>query len=316
MVLVTQALPLMLGLLLVIWQMALRLSAVQTVTFLVGSQTMIGLALTRMLPVPLVDWTQLLIFGVTCAAVIGLVGPARRQLSHRRRVELRLTQLAHVTHELEQQVAQVSALGTALERTRVAREIHDDLGHRLVLLNVQLQLVDDLIADDPQAAVDQLCATREQLHEAWSSLLATADAVLALDSTTLQPALDRLVDQCRTLTSLQITLRIIGDLTDIEAAVVGAIYRAVHEGLTHTSKDARARQAGVIVYCEVVVVQVRVHYDGCGAGPAGADLIVPGVAGHFGLAGLRERAELLGGSVEAGPLAQGGFQLSMTIPIA
>jgi len=316
MVLVTQALPLMLGLLLVIWQMTLRLSAVQIVTFLVGSQTMIGLALTRVLPVPLVDWTQLLIFGVTCAAVIGLIGPARRQLTHRRRVELRLTQLAQVTGELEQQVAQVSALGTALERTRVAREIHDDLGHRLVLLNVQLQLVDDLIAEDPQAAVDQLCATREQLREAWSSVLNTADAILALDSATLEPALGRLVDQCHILTSIQITLRIIGELAGVEPAVICAIYRAVQEGLTNTCKYARARHTSVIVYCDNVVVQVRVHDDGCCAGPASPALVVPGAAGHFGLVGLRERAELLGGSVEAGPLPEGGFQLSMTIPMA
>jgi signal transduction histidine kinase len=314
MVLVTQALPLLLGLLLVIWQMALRLSPVQIVAFLVGSQTMIGLALTRMLPLPLVDWTQLLIFGLTCAAVIGLVGPARRRLSHRRRLELRLTLLAHVTGELEQQVAQVSALGTALERTRVAREIHDDLGHRLVLLNVQLQLVDDLVAEDPQAAVDQLCATREQLREAWSSVLNTADAVLALDSANLEPALGRLIGQCRTLTSMPITLRIIGDLADLEDAVVCAIYRAVQEGLTNACKYARASQAGVVVYCDDVEVQVRVCDDGCGAGSPGSALVGPGAAGHFGLIGLRERAELLGGSVAAGPLPDGGFQLTMSIP--
>jgi signal transduction histidine kinase len=314
MVLVTQALPLLLGLLLVIWQMALRLSAGQIAAFLGASQTMIGLALTRMPPVPLVDWTQLLIFGLTGAAVIGLVGPARRRLSHRRRVELRLTQLAHVTGELEQLVAQVSALGTALERTRVAREIHDDLGHRLVLLNVQLQLVDDLVAEDPQAALDQLCATREQLREAWSSVLDTADAVLALDSTTLAPALRRLIDQCRMLTSIPIALRIIGDLADLEAAVVCAIYRAVQEGLTNTCKYAHAGQAGVVVYCDDAEVQVRVYDDGCGASPASAAPVAPGAAGHFGLIGLRERAELLGGSVEAGPLPDGGFQLAMALP--
>ncbi|HEU5098699.1 MAG TPA: histidine kinase [Roseiflexaceae bacterium] len=316
MVLVTQALPLLLGLLLVIWQIALRLSAVQTAAFLVGSQTVIGLALTRMLPVSLVDWTQVLIFGLSCAAVIGLVGPARRRLSHRRGVEQRLRQLAHVTAELEQQVAQVSALGTALERTRIAREIHDDLGHRLVLLNVQLQLVDELVAEDPQAAVDQLCATREQLREAWSSALDTADAVLALDSVSLEPALGRLIEQCRSLISIGITLRIIGALVDLEPAVVCAIYRAVQEGLTNICKYARAQQASVLVYRDDAVVQVRVRDDGCGLTPAGSALVLPGVGGHFGLIGLRERAELLGGSVEAGPLPEGGFQLSVTIPTA
>ena len=311
----TQALPLTFGLLLVIWQMALRLSAGQIVTFLVGLQTMIALVLTRVLPVPAVDQTQLLIFAVACAAVIGLVGPARRQLSQRRKVETRLAQLARLTDELEQQVAQVSALGVAVERTRVAREFHDDLGHRLVLLNVQLQLVDDLIAEDPAAALSQLCSTREQLHEAWSSVLGTADLALALDGTTLASALDRLVDQCGTLTSMRISLRVIGDLADFDAAIACAIYRAVQEGLTNTYKYAQAQQADVMVYCDNVVVQVRVRDDGCGAGPAVATAIVPGADGHFGLVGLRERAELLGGSVEAGPRPEVGFELTMTIPI-
>jgi signal transduction histidine kinase len=233
MVFVTQALPLTLGLLLVIWQIAMRLSAGQIVTFLVGVQTLIGLALTRLLPIPILDGTQLLIFGVACVAVIGLVGTARRQLSHRRQAEARLARLAGLTGELEQQLAQARALAVAVERTRVAREIHDDLGHRLVLLNVQLQLVDDLIAEDPSAALDQLCSTREQLRDAWSSVLDTADAVLALDGATLVPALGRLVDQCRTLTAMRINLRIIGDLVYLDPAVACAIYRAVQEGLTN-----------------------------------------------------------------------------------
>jgi signal transduction histidine kinase len=305
----------MLGLLLVIWQIAMRLSAGQIVAFLVGLQTMIGLTLTRVLPVAPTDPTLLLIFGVTCAAVIGLVGPARRQLNHRRQVAARLAQLTHLTNELEQQVAQVRALGVAVERTRVAREIHDDLGHRLVLLNVQLQLVDDLIAEDPAAALEQLCSTREQLREAWSSVLSTADLALALDGVALAPALGWLVDQCRTLTSIRITLRIIGDVTDLDAAVACTIYRAVQEGLTNTCKYARAQHADILVSYDDVFVQVRVRDDGCDSGPAVAAPVIPGATGHFGLIGLRERAELLGGSAQAGPLPEGGFELSLTIPI-
>jgi signal transduction histidine kinase len=311
----TQALPLMLGLLLVIWQIAMRLSAGQIVAFLVGLQTVIGLTLTRVLPVAPTDPTLLLILGVTCAAVIGLVGPARRQLNHRRQVAARLAQLAHLTHELEQQVAQVRALGAAVERTRIAREIHDDLGHRLVLLNIQLQLVDDLIAEDPAAALEQLCSTREQLREAWSSVLSTTDMTLAVDGVALAPALGWLVDQCRTLTSIRITLRIIGDLTALDATVACTVYRAVQEGLTNTCKYARAQHADIIVSYDDVFVQVRVSDDGSSGGPAAPAHIAPGAAGHFGLVGLRERAELLGGCAQAGPLPEGGFELSLTIPI-
>jgi signal transduction histidine kinase len=314
-VFVGQALPLMLGLLLVMWQMAMRLPAGQLVAFLVGVPMLIGLALTRVLPIPAVDGTQLLIFCVACVAVGGLVGTARRQLSRRQEAAARLARLAHLTGELEQQVVEVCALAVAVERTRLAREIHDDLGHRLVLLNVQLQLVDDLIEDDPATALEQLCSTREQLREAWSSVLETTDAVLALDGATLLPALDRLVDHCDTLTSMRIALQISGDLAHLDPAVVCAIYRAVQEGLTNVCKYAQTQQSYVLVYCDDIVARVCVGDEGRGIVTAPAAQVVPGAAGHFGLTGLRERAELLGGSVEAGPLPDGGFVLTMTIPL-
>ncbi len=82
-VFVTQAVPLILGLLLVLWQMAMRLPVGQLVTFLVGVPTLLGLALTPILPIPAVDRTNLLIFCVACVAVGGLVGTARRLLSRR-----------------------------------------------------------------------------------------------------------------------------------------------------------------------------------------------------------------------------------------
>jgi signal transduction histidine kinase len=315
MMFVTQALPLTLGLLLVMWQMAMRLPVGQFVAFLVAVQTLIGLALAHILPVPAIDGTQLLIFCVACVAVGGLVSTARRQLSGRQQASERIAKLADLAGELEQQVAQVRTLAVAVERTRLAREIHDDLGHRLVLLNIQLQLVDDLIAEDPAAALEQLRSTSGQLREAWSSVLDTADAVLALDGATLIPTLDRLIEHCHTLTSMRISLRIIGALAYLEPAVACAIYRAVQEGLTNVCKYAQAQQAQVLVYCDTVVVQVCVRDDGCGAATAPPAQVVPGASGHFGLTGLRERAELLGGAVQAGPLPDGGFALTMTIPL-
>jgi signal transduction histidine kinase len=146
-------------------------------------------------------------------------------------------------------------------------------------------------------------------------VLGTADLALDLDGATLVPALDRLVEQGRTLMSMRFRLRIIGDLAGLNAAVACAIYRAVQEGLTNSYKYAQAQHADVIVYCDDVVVQVRVRDDGVGAGPPIATEVVPGAAGHFGLMGLRERAEQLGGKVEAGPQPGIGFELNMTIPL-
>jgi signal transduction histidine kinase len=315
MVVVTHTVPLALGLLLVVWQTAMRLSGGHIVALLVGVQTLIGLALVRLLPVPNIDTAYLITICVTCLAITGLVGTARRQLGRRRMTEAHLVRLAHLTRDLEQQLAQVRMLAVAVERTRLAREIHDDLGHRLMLLTVQLQLVEEMIEEDPSSAIGQLCSTREQLREAWSSTLGSADAVLAIDGPTLAPAIHRLVDQCRTLTPMRIELRIIGDPSYLEAPVACTLYRTVQEGLTNACKYAHAEQAHVLVYCDDAEARVIVRDDGCGEAADTAQ----GAASagtHFGLKSLRERAELLGGNLEAGPLPTQGFMVTLAIPLA
>ena len=205
-------------------------------------------------------------------------------------------------------------LAVAVERTRVAREIHDDLGHRLMLLTMQLQLAEDMLADEPDAALEQLQRTREQLHDSWANVLSTTDAVLALDGAGLPAALEQLAAQCRALTAMTITLRVIGDLSHHDPAVAAALFRAAQEGLTNACKYARTGDVQVVLYCDDVIAELRVR-DGCGAGPRAAAGGPEAPAGHFGLLGLRERAEQLGGSLEAGALPEGGFQLTMTLPL-
>lgn len=311
----TQTLPLLLGLLLVLWQMALRFSTGQVITFLVGIQALVALSIARLLPAAnSIDTSQVLALGVACVAVVVLIGPARRQLQRRRDAEARLLRLSGAAAELERQLAEMRALAVAVERTRVAREIHDDLGHRLMLLTMQLQLAEDMLADEPDAALEQLQLTREQLHDSWASVLSTTDTVLALDGAGLPVALEQLAAQCRALTAMPINLRVIGDLSHYDPAVAAALFRAAQEGLTNACKYSRAGEVQVLLYCDDVIAELRVR-DGCGAG-ACAPASVPEVpAGHFGLIGLRERAEQLGGSLEAGALPEGGFQLVMTLPL-
>jgi signal transduction histidine kinase len=311
----TQTLPLLLGLLLVLWQMALRFSTGQVITFLVGIQALVALSIARIVPITSsIGTSQLLALGIACVAVVALVGPARRQLQRRRDAEARLLRLSGAAAEFERQLAQMRALAVAVERTRVAREIHDDLGHRLMLLTIQLQLAEDMLADKPDAALEQLRLTREQLHDSWASVLSTTDTVLALDGAGLPSALERLAAQCRALTAMTIHLRVIGDLSHHDPAVAAALFRAAQEGLTNACKYSRNGEVQVLLYCDDVIAELRVR-DGCGAG-AGAPASVPaGAAGHFGLIGLRERAEQLGGTLEAGALPEGGFQLVMTLPL-
>lgn len=303
----TNTLPLLLGLLLVLWQVATRLSASQVLVFLLSVPASAGLLLTRIGPLAL-DHGSLLATTVAAAAVAAPLVLARRQHSRRRQAELRLVLLAG---EIEQQTSEVRALAVAAERARLAREFHDDLGSRLVLINLQMQMAEELAAEDPAAALEQLRGSREQLHEAWRGLLALADAELTLDGPQLGPALARLAEQCRACSPARVELRVEGPLDELPPAVAHCVYRAAQEGLTNASKHARARLIDIHIISESHYVTVTVLNDDQ---PGGERPALGLLSGSLGLLGLRERAEALGGGVEAGPTAEGGWRLRLVLP--
>lgn len=299
----TQTLPLLLGLLLILWQLALRLPMRQIVLYLAGLPAAAALLVTRLSPIDL-SFDTLLAGAVAAAAVGGPLLLARRQLDRRKQAELRL---ALLSAEIELQTAEVRALAVAAERARLAREVHDDIGSRLVLINLQLQLAEELAGEDAEAALEQLQRSREQLHEAWRGVLAVADAELPLGCDRLPAALAELAAQADGA-----QLRLEGDLDGLPAPVAVAVYRSVQEGLTNARKHARPARLQVHVQARSGYVTVTVTNDGAaGAPPAGGGA---GEGGGFGLVGLRERAAALGGGVEAGPTPEGGWRLRVVLP--
>jgi len=305
--------PLLLGLLLVMWQIALRFSAGQIVTFLAGTQIMIGLVFLRLFDAPSEYSTNLLFFCLACASVGGLLGMARRQLSYRREHEVRVAQLARLNRELELQETEVRALAVATERSRLAREFHDDLGHQLMLISMQLQLAEALLEEDPGEALRQLFATREQLQLAWQSVVSAAADLRPIDGAALASALESLVEHCRQRLQTKVVLQMTGDLAGLMPAVACAIYRAAQEGLTNACKYAQASRIEVLVCCGERDVTVCVRDDG--RGETGYARLSTASLGRFGLRGLHERVAPLGGHVEAGPQPDGGFALQLHIPL-
>ncbi|NTW98302.1 MAG: two-component sensor histidine kinase, partial [Oscillochloris sp.] len=231
----TQALPILLGLLLVLWQIALRLPLLQILLFLAGVPTVIGLFLIRMRPLAM-DGESLLICAVAAVTVAGPLLLARRQLERRHQAELRVALLAS---EIEQQTADERTLAVTAERSRLAREFHDDLGSRLMLINLQLQLAEELISESSEQALAQLQASREQLRDAWRSVLSVADAELPLTGGTLGAALEDLAAQCRHSASVSVHLRADAGLEDLCPTVACTIYRAAQEGMANACKHAR-----------------------------------------------------------------------------
>ncbi|MCX7858775.1 MAG: histidine kinase [Chloroflexus sp.] len=303
---VTNLVPLLWGLLLVAWQIASRLSFLQWLLFA---------ALLPLLLVVAGFWQSVFLDVTTTVSLIvaiALVSTplllARYQLRRRQQVEW---QVKLLEAEMQQQASEMQAITTAAERARLAREVHDDLGSKLVLINLELQLAAELAAEDPSAARDHLANSRELLHSAWQSLVAVADADLPVQSATLVESLRQLAMQCAQSTRAQVKLDVQGDVDHLAAPVAHCLYRAVQEGLTNACKHARADAIAVQVKVEgsyVIVTITNNHHP---------DRVLPPLdlgSGSFGLIGLRERAEALGGGLEAGPLPEGGWRLRLVLP--
>ncbi len=200
------------------------------------------------------------------------------------------------------------ALAAAEERARLAHEIHDGLGHHLTALNVQLQAAARLLERDPARAAQALALCRE---EAQAALAEVRQSVALMRNTpiagrSLPAAIAGLARDFDRVSPLQISFVAEGTIGEVSPQVAMTLYRAAQEGLTNAQKHGQASAVEVRLAGDDARLRLEVVNDGP---PASS----PTESG-FGLAGLRERAAQLGGSLRAEPRAEGGFRLVIDIP--
>ena len=212
------------------------------------------------------------------------------------------------------------------ERLRIARDVHDIMAHSLTLMTLQADA--GTAAEDPErsrAAFAIIGDTgRATLRDLRSMLSVLAGGE---EDSPRQPVpdlrqLEALVGSVRE-TGLEIELATSGDLVGVPSAVAVSAYRLVQESLTNVVRHAHATHATVSVVVTDSELALIVSDDGAGrdatdaateAGAAGAPAPAPEHAGR-GLQGMRERVEVLGGSITAGPGEHGGFVVHATIPL-
>jgi signal transduction histidine kinase len=207
---------------------------------------------------------------------------------------------------VEQLSAEVAQLAAANERNRLAREIHDTLGHYLTVIHVQLEAARALVPAEPDRALQAI--NRAQVL-ARDGLTAVRQSVKALREDTrvegIAEQLASLVDASRDET-FTATFASTGTARPIGAAAALALHRTALEALTNVRRHAAATQvAFILTYRDDGRVQLRVEDDGRGS---------ESLTGGFGLIGIRERAEQLGGSVNYRSAPGQGFTLDMELP--
>jgi signal transduction histidine kinase len=197
-----------------------------------------------------------------------------------------------------------AALATAQERNRIAREIHDGLGHYLTSANMQLEAARAVIADG--AAAPRVSRAQDLLREGLGEVRRSV-AMLRTSGNNrpFTAALGALIDDARA-SGLAAALHIGGTVRPLGPAIEFALYRVAQEALTNVMRHAGAARAELRVSYDEGSVDLSVEDDGVGA-PEN-----PGPG--FGLVGLRERVELLGGAVDVGRAPAGGLSLRVRVP--
>jgi signal transduction histidine kinase len=240
----------------------------------------------------------------TVAGIVGFAvgGTSRAADAAKERAE-------RAEHEREEK----ARLAVADERARIARELHDVVGHSVSVMTVQASAVRRLLDPDQEKVNAALLVVEETGREALAEMrrmvgvLRHPEEAPALAPQPSLEQLQRLVEHAREA-GLPVELRIEGEPIQLPAGIDLTAYRLVQEGLTNALKHARAKQAEVMVRYSGGHVELMVTDDG----PGGGD----GEKGGHGLVGMRERVSVYGGELEAGPRAGGGYRLRATLPIA
>jgi signal transduction histidine kinase len=201
----------------------------------------------------------------------------------------------------------------AEERARIARELHDVVGHSVSVMTVQASGVRRLLRPDQQRERDALLVVERTGREALAEMrrmvgvLRRPEEAPALAPQPSLEHLDRLVESAREA-GLAVELHVEGEAVQLPAGVDLTAYRLVQEGLTNALKHAAATRAEVLVHYSDGHIEVVVSDDGHGAGS--------GDGGGHGLVGMRERVSVYGGELDAGPRPGGGYRLRARLPLA
>jgi signal transduction histidine kinase len=200
----------------------------------------------------------------------------------------------------------------AEERTRIARELHDAIGHSVSVMTVHASAVRRLMRPDQErerAALETVEATgREALAEMrrMVSVLRSPDAAPDLAPPPTLDQLDRLLETVAAA-GLAVDLHTEGEVVTLPPGLDLTAYRLVQEGLTNSLKHASATRAVVRLHYGEDALLVTVRDDGCGPDPSSSS--------GTGLLGLAERVAVYGGTLTAGPAVGGGFELRAELPL-
>ncbi|MEM7331877.1 MAG: sensor histidine kinase [Chloroflexota bacterium] len=214
--------------------------------------------------------------------------------------------------ELSRSYADAVTRGQEAERRRLARELHDDTIHQLILLNQKVELSAFDHADSPASA--DLLEMQGLIDETISHLRGFIQELRPtyLDELGLVAALKALIRKMRDRTDLLIEFDLVGNPCRLDESVELALYRIVQSALSNVVLHAGASMASVMLKFEPDQINLTIEDDGCGFANQDESLWVS--EGHFGLVGIHERAEMLGAKYDVQSTPNVGTKIMVSVP--
>jgi signal transduction histidine kinase len=249
-------------------------------------------------------WPHALREGAVFAAALGFLYVQSRAIRTIERARIALDQ---ANQQLRRYAAEREELAAERERNRIAREIHDGLGHYLTTIHMQLQATRAILDRDRLRADQTLAQAQHLAHEALADVRRSV-GLLRSGSIDRPPLLEALRILVATTESagLPATLVLHGSARSLGPLVEHTVERAAQEGLTNARKYAAATHVTLTLdYTHPTLLRLTVSDDGQGARTTD---------GGFGLISLRERAHLLGGRLFVATAPEQGFTFTLEVP--
>lgn len=234
--------------------------------------------------------SQLAFFLMVNVLILVIAGFAQLNKEEKERTDTLYRELLDAHRQLKQYTDEVNRLSVIEERNRIARDLHDTLGHNMTALIMQLQMAEHLLKEEPSKADSLLQSSTKTAKESLAGIRAVVETLRGSDSAlATTDAIKRLAEDFAAKTGTAITLDIRGE-ADVKASAANtALYHIVQEAVTNAVRHGKSTEISVFIEYTQGAVSFKVKDNG-----TGSESIKEG----YGLKGIRERVEAFGGQVE------------------
>ena len=214
--------------------------------------------------------------------------------------------------QLQASTHQVAELAATEERNRLARDIHDSLGHHLSAINIQLEKASAYKVRDPKRAAEAVDHAKRTVKEALKDVRESVSSLREGEAFSLAESLRSLVERMNH-SNLKIDLKQVGTEVGYPKLALMTLYRAVQEGLTNIHRYAQAEEVAIQLHLGKNEATLSVADTGRGFDVPAWEADFEGRQ-TYGLQGLRERLNLVGGHLELTSRIGQGTKLEVVIP--